>query len=89
MFSGKYLRNEYPNKRMSLRTSDRCHWCGNPSPPAFPWGQCHQLKDFSVGVDAHIDPYVRRLAGTFDFTDPNFSEFGPMWASTPTRRTSF
>ncbi len=25
-------------QRMSLRTSDRRHWCGNPFPPAFPWG---------------------------------------------------
>ena len=25
-------------QRMSLRTSDRCHWCGNPFPKAFPWG---------------------------------------------------
>ena len=36
---------------MSLRTSDRCHWCGNPYrtprlPPWLPlWGSCHEVTE--------------------------------------------
>ena len=35
-------------QRMSLRTSDRRHWCGNPFPPAFPWGKVARASPASA-----------------------------------------
>ena len=33
-------------QRMSLRTSDRRHWCGNPFFPWLPlWGSCHGVTE--------------------------------------------